>query len=110
MCLINPIKIVALDSSLPNASCTCDSESSVHCSFNAIDTRVLVSLKTSTIFLVDVFSLIVFAFCMIYRPFDYFGLYLHLPFGVSFLEELLLAFTNVTWVIYISGGVATSSV
>ncbi|WP_347834912.1 hypothetical protein [Gracilibacillus sp. JCM 18860] len=47
---------------------------------------------------------------MIYRPFDYFGLYLHLPFGVSFLEELLLAFTNVTWVIYISGGVATSSV
>lgn len=63
--------------------------------------------------IVSLVSLIVFAFCMIYRPVDYFGLYLHLPFGVSFLEELFntsIHFSNVSWTIYISGGITVSYV
>ncbi|WP_163531444.1 TraM recognition domain-containing protein [Halobacillus ihumii] len=60
---------------------------------------------------VSVLAGVVLVFCLMYRSFDYFGIYQYLPFGVSFLEDVFnqtIIFTNVSWVIYFSGGIVTS--
>ena len=69
--------------------------------------------KSKIHLIVSILSGVVFAFCLAYRTFDYFGIYQYLPFGVSFLEELFnetITFTNVSWVIYIAGGIVAAYV
>lgn len=69
-------------------------------------------IKKSKIHLIlSLLAGVVLAFCLIYRPLAYFGVYVYLPFGVSFLEDIFkqsITITNVSWVIYISGGIVAS--
>jgi len=73
--------------------------------------RIIKKPKFHLVF--SIAGLLILIFTLMYRPIDYLGLYEVFPFNISFLENLIgssIELNRVSWVIYISGGLAVSYV